>query len=33
MVDVPDTQCPNGCLVSFSSGGAQQPVDDLPPGQ
>jgi DNA-binding beta-propeller fold protein YncE len=29
---VPDTRCPQGCLVVFESGGAAQPVDDLPPG-
>jgi DNA-binding beta-propeller fold protein YncE len=32
-VDVPDTQCPQGCLAVFASGGTPHPVDDLPPGQ
>jgi hypothetical protein len=32
-VDVPDPQCPAGCLAVFNSGGAQRPADDVPPGQ
>jgi WD40 repeat protein len=32
-VDVPDAQCPNGCLAVFNSGGTQQSIEDLPPGE
>jgi DNA-binding beta-propeller fold protein YncE len=31
-VFVPDTQCPQGCLIVYQSGGTSHPVDDLPPG-